>query len=126
MAIISTRHQECLSKWRTTRRGIHQSTGWIKDKNYPDFVCRLKKALYGLKQAPRAWNQRLVEYLTKCGYNPSIADPSLNMKTKGSKEVYICIYVDDFIITGNDDTWIKDIKGKLGKEFKISDLGELK
>ena len=98
----------------------------FEDKNYPDFVCRLKKALYGLKQAPRAWNQRLVEYLNKCGYNPSTADPSLYMKKKGNKEVYICIYVDDFIITGNDDTWIKDIKGKLGKEFKISDLGELK
>ena len=98
----------------------------FEDENYPDFVCRLKKALYGLKQAPRAWNQRLVEYLMKCGYNPSIDDPSLYMKKKGKKEVYICIYVDDLIITGNDDTWIKDIKGKLGKEFKISDLGELK
>ena len=98
----------------------------FEDEKCPDFVCRLKKALYGLKQAPRAWNQTLVEYLTKCGYNPSSADPSLYMKKKGDKEVYICIYADDFIITGNDDTWTKDIKGKLGKDFKISDLGELK
>ena len=48
------------------------------------------------------------------------------MNIKGDKQVYIYIYVDDFIITGNDDKGIKDIKGKLGKEFKISDLGELK
>ena len=32
-------------------------------------------------------------------YNPSTVDPSFNMKRKGKKEVYICIYVDDIFIT---------------------------
>ena len=33
---------------------MHQPPGY-RDKNRPEFVCRLDKALYGLKQAQRAW-----------------------------------------------------------------------
>jgi hypothetical protein len=40
--------------------------------------------------------------------------------------VVICIYIDDFIITGNDDIRIKEVKNMLKLRFKISDFGELK
>ena len=104
---------------------MEQPQGYVHPK-FPTYICKLKKALYGLKQAPRAWYHKLVVYLMQNGFRESDADPSLFVNEKKGKLVAICIYVDDLIVTGNDDENIKDVKRKLKSEFKISDLGELK
>ncbi|CAO2841169.1 unnamed protein product [Amaranthus hypochondriacus] len=88
--------------------------------------CRLRKALYGLKQSPRAWFGRFTIAMRKFGYHQSNSDHTLFLKRKGSSITCLIIYVDDMIITGNDEQEIQALKRKLFAEFEMKDLGLLK
>ncbi|GKE20783.1 ribonuclease H-like domain-containing protein, partial [Tanacetum coccineum] len=89
-------------------------------------VFKLKKSLYGLKQAPRQCNHKLYETLIEAGFKQSKNDHSLYIKNDGDVSLYLLVYVDDLVITGNSKTEIKNFKSFLNKKFKINDLGELK
>ena len=81
-------------------------------------VCKLIKYLYGLKQAPRAWYENLIEHLLKLNYkNFNLDDASLFVKKVGRSVVYLVVYVDDLLITGNNDDYIVSIKRELKKGF---------
>ncbi|XP_022031417.1 uncharacterized mitochondrial protein AtMg00810-like [Helianthus annuus] len=96
----------------------------FEDPNQPNHVCKLNRALYGLKQAPRAWFQRLSTFLVALGYQNSQADPSLFVYNHHGILIYLLIYVDDIVLTGNNnDTFINNFTSRLHKEFKIKDLG---
>ena len=73
------------------------------DPQYPNHVCQLKKALYNLKQAPRAWFHRLSTFLTINGFSCSRADTSLFIFKRDSCIMYLLIYADDLILTGNQE-----------------------
>lgn len=68
----------------------------LHDSSVDGKVCKLKKALYGLKQSPRAWFERFYS-----GYadnkKQSLADHTLFMVTT------LIVYVDDILLTGNDN-----------------------
>lgn len=89
-------------------------------------VCRLRKALYGLKQSPRAWFVRFTMTMKKCGYRQSNSDHTLFLKRQQNRVTCLVIYVDDMIITGNDDEEIINLKKQLSEEFEMKDLGLLK
>ncbi|GJX25725.1 putative RNA-directed DNA polymerase [Tanacetum coccineum] len=89
-------------------------------------VCKLVKSLYGLKQAPRQWNKKLVETLTEAGFLQSKNDHSLFVKNKNGIFLALLVYVDDIIITRNNNDEISKFKSFLNQKFKIKDLGELK
>lgn len=91
----------------------------------PCHLCKLHKALYGLKQAPRAWYDMLSHSLLKQGFSNSLADSSLLIYSKGKDLVYVLVYVDDILVTGNNTTLISDIVQKLGSDFALKDLGPL-
>ncbi|KAJ9552360.1 hypothetical protein OSB04_016405 [Centaurea solstitialis] len=103
---------------------MEQPPGFV-DSQYPNHVCRLKKALYGLKQAPRAWFQRLSSFLTQLGFTCSRADTSLFVFRRNSCILYLLVYVDDIILTGNNNDFIAQFVSRLHKEFAIKDLGKL-
>lgn len=86
-------------------------------------VCKLRKALYGLKQSPRAWFERFRTTMVNAGYMQAQADHTLFIKHQGKKITTLIVYVDDIVITGNDDVEISSLKKKLSNEFKIKDLG---
>lgn len=65
----------------------------LKDKPY----LKLKKSLYGLKQAPRVWWTVVRRFFKEIGLEESTADPNLFI----GKGVYVLLYVDDLLITGN-------------------------
>ena len=60
-------------------------------------VYKLKKALYSLKQAPRAWFERLIEYLSKGGYDQGGADCTLFIRRTRRELIEVKIYVDDIV-----------------------------
>jgi len=92
---------------------------------FPDHVCKLRRALYGLKQAPRAWYDQLRKFLELCGFKNAAADTSLFVLMQGSTIIYVLIYVDDFIITGNNDNRLRHFIGQVCNRFKCRDLGQL-
>ena len=98
--------------------------GYFKEEN--NKVLRLKKALYGLKQAPRQWNHKLSEALFEAGFVQSKNDHSLFIKRNDKTVVFLLVYVDDLVITGDCDIEIENVKQFLKTKFKIKDLGELK
>ncbi|GKA32713.1 ribonuclease H-like domain-containing protein [Tanacetum coccineum] len=88
-------------------------------------VCKLN-SLYGLKQAPRQWNVKLTTALAEHGFEQSKFDYSLYTKHNGYKFVAYLVYIDDIVITRNDDVGIKEFKLFLSTKFIIKDLGILK
>ncbi|KAJ0890765.1 putative RNA-directed DNA polymerase [Helianthus annuus] len=89
-------------------------------------VCKLIKSLYGLKQAPRKWNEKLTSVLLELGFIQSFCDHSLYVLSKSTVFIVLLVYVDDIVITGNNDSEIDKIKSLLSNNFKIKDLGVLK
>ncbi len=96
------------------------------DQTHPNLVCRLKKTLYDLKQALRVWLDKIGQYLVTNGFQTSNADFSLYVKNIDHGIVIIVIYVDDLIITGNNDADIFDLKKLLKQKFEMKDLGKLR
>ncbi|GJV95056.1 putative RNA-directed DNA polymerase [Tanacetum coccineum] len=103
---------------------MKQHPGFI-DPQRPNHVCLLHKSLYGLKHAPRAWFQRLSKALFDLGFKGSKTDPSLFIYSRGDTLLYILVYVDDIIVTGNNKGTIDNIICQLGSAFAFKDLGPL-
>jgi len=85
-------------------------------------LCRLKRVLYGLKQAPHAWYARIEYYFTELGFTKSEADANLYHIVVKGKLLIILLYVDDLILTG-DDQLIVSCKEDLVREFEMKDMG---
>lgn len=92
--------------------------------NLNKLVCKLNRSLYGLKQAPRAWYHRLSQHLLTLGFISSKSDTSLFVR---DQQVYILllVYVDDILVTDNNNGVIDSLIHKLKSEFALKDLGEL-
>ncbi|KAE8663053.1 hypothetical protein F3Y22_tig00113123pilonHSYRG00166 [Hibiscus syriacus] len=98
----------------------------FQSQDHPEYVCKLRKALYGLKQAPRAWYGKIAEFLTKSGYSVTPADSNLFVKANEGKLAIVLVYVDDLIITGDDEAEILQTKENLSVRFQMNELGQLK
>ncbi|KAL8161261.1 hypothetical protein V2J09_012750 [Rumex salicifolius] len=103
---------------------MKQPPGFI-NREFPDHVCRLRKAIYGLKQAPRAWYTELRTFLIHQGFVNSISDTSLFILNRGSATLYILIYVDDIIVTGNTPASVDKVIATLASKFSLKDMGNL-
>jgi hypothetical protein len=103
---------------------LQQPPGFI-DPQRPDHVCLLHKSLYGLKQAPRAWFHRLSGALTTLGFVGSKTDPSLFIYSAKGTLLYMLVYVDDIILTGNNPTAIDHVVRNLSTMFAVQDMGKL-
>ena len=91
----------------------------------PNKVCLLRRALYGLKQAPRAWFATFSSTITQLGFTSSSHDNALFTRQTTHGIVLLLLYVDDMIITGNDQQAISDLQQYLGQHFEMKDLGSL-
>ncbi|GAA0147368.1 transmembrane signal receptor [Lithospermum erythrorhizon] len=102
---------------------VEQPRGY-ESKGKKHMVYKLHKALYGLKQAPRAWFSRIERHFLDEGFEENRNEHTLF--TKRSKEgriVIVSLYVDDLIITGDDEELIAKFKSSLIKQFDMTDLG---
>jgi hypothetical protein len=89
-------------------------------------VLKLHRSLYGLKQSPRAWFDRFRRAMVQLGYIQSNADHTLFYQKNNGKLTVLIVYVDDIVITGDDDKGIESLKKHLTKEFEVKDLGQLR
>jgi hypothetical protein len=104
---------------------MSQPPGFV-DSTAPSHVCLLHKSIYGLRQAPRAWFEKFSSHLLTVGFTASQADPSLFIYRHGSTVLYLLLYVDDIIITGNLPTAVTELITNLASVFDLKDLGPLK
>ena len=82
---------------------------------------KLKKALYGLKQSPK-WKFSTV--MKSMGYQPSDGDHTLFVKTGVNGRIAVLLkYVDNIIVSGNDEEEICSLGQKLSHGFDIKSLG---
>ncbi|KAH9764942.1 retrovirus-related pol polyprotein from transposon RE1 [Citrus sinensis] len=89
-------------------------------------VCKLKKSLYGLKQSPRAWFGKFTKAIVRFGYNQSNSDHTLFIKKRQGKITALIVYVDDMVVTGNDEEETEALQKYLSREFEMKDLDALK
>ncbi|KAJ9559398.1 hypothetical protein OSB04_014012 [Centaurea solstitialis] len=64
--------------------------------------------------------------MKKIGYKQSDADHTLFVKNANKKITALIVYVDDLVVTGNDDYELKDLQSRLATKFELKDLGPLK
>ncbi|KAK1609557.1 hypothetical protein QYE76_033230 [Lolium multiflorum] len=89
-------------------------------------VCKLKKALYGLKQSPRAWFDRFRRAVCAMGYRQCNGDHTVFYRHSNQRITILAVYVDDIIITGDDEAEILRLKKCLSRVFEVKDLGQLR
>lgn len=97
----------------------------FKDKEFPNHVCKLHKSLYGLKQAPHTWFACFFDFLLQVSFSLRINDSPLFTLRHKNYHVFIQIYIDDIIITGNNSDFVSHLMSEIGSEFSIKDLGSL-
>jgi hypothetical protein len=86
-------------------------------------VGQLLGNLYGSKQGPRLWFDLLVSVLLDFGLEQGKCDPcyfylDYYRSTELSQRLLVCVYVDDLIITGNDQSLIDELLAHLKSTFK--------
>ncbi|PKU70250.1 Retrovirus-related Pol polyprotein from transposon TNT 1-94 [Dendrobium catenatum] len=103
---------------------MKQPPGFV-DTNHPNHICKLNKALYGLKQSPRQWFATLTGFLHTQGFRTSSSDPSLMIFQQSNIQIYFLIYVDDLIVTGNNEAAVRTLRSKLQNRFNTRNRGHL-
>ena len=77
-----------------------------------------------MKQAPRQWNKKLHETLVELNFVQSNNDFGMYIWKLESRIVIIAVYVDDLLISGNDEEKIKIIKLHIHRITKLNILGK--
>ena len=79
-------------------------------------------------RAPHLFNncvQCFSQHLEELGFQASMADSSLFIFHNGPTVIYLLIYVDDILVTGNNPSHISTFIQQLGHKFSMKDLGPL-
>ena len=63
--------------------------------------------------------------IINAGFSKSVSDYSLFIRHFNNGMEILLLYVDDMIITGNDENEILQLKNLLNATFKMKDLGRL-
>ncbi|BES91568.1 Hypothetical protein NTJ_04378 [Nesidiocoris tenuis] len=91
-----------------------------KGLNCDSQILKLNRALYGLRESPKCWNDCFSKEMERFGFKRSPYDYCLYV----GPDVFLCLFVDDGIITGNSSK-IDAVIGALHKRFRVKDLGNV-
>ena len=78
-----------------------------------------------LKQSGRNWWVELSNGLEELGYRRTNSDWGLYIRVRGDDTVIILVYVDDMVITSNNDKAARQAMQEIAKKWTITDLGEI-
>jgi hypothetical protein len=95
------------------------------DLSRSSHVYKLNKAIYGLMQAPRVWFHCMTCFLLSIGFVQSLANSSLFVFQLGCHTIYFLLYIDDIMVTSNNDRLLQSFIDTLGQGFEMKDLGNL-
>lgn len=104
---------------------INVPKGCDNSKFDENTVCKLKKALYGLKDSPRNWNKKFNDVMSKLGFVRCDYEYCLYIKIKDKCKTYLLLYIDDLLISSNDNGDVENVKTLLSREFNMKDLGQI-
>lgn len=100
---------------------VTQPPGFVIQKEARK-VYRLHKVLYGLKHTPKAWNKKIDSYLVGLEFIKCKSEYGVYVQVMAQDITIICLYVDDFLITGHS---LENFSKFKEKEFEMFDLGKL-
>ncbi|KAJ4724884.1 Retrovirus-related Pol polyprotein from transposon TNT 1-94 [Melia azedarach] len=103
---------------------MQQPQGFV-DSQCPSHVCKLHKTIYSLRQAPRAWYNELQCFLLEYGFINPKSDTSLFIYTSRTCIMYLLVYVDDILLTGNYPSMLCTFTTQLSNRFSLKVLSEL-
>lgn len=86
-------------------------------------VWKLNAWLYGLRKPPRGWWGTLHDFLIEIGFHESAAEAYLYNMNDG--EVLLLVYVNDILLSGDDEDSVMSIVEELAGRFDTVDLGGL-
>jgi len=89
-------------------------------------MCKLNKSLYGLKQVSRCWFAKLFDALKHYKFWQSLFDYSLFVLQRLGVHIVVLVFVDDLIISGDNNEAITEFKSYLHNCFHMKDLGIFK
>jgi hypothetical protein len=79
---------------------------------------RLKKEFYGTHQGGRLrFHRYKKELIEELGFKQCHYDPSIFIRRRNGKVIYVAIYVDDSLITGSDTEGIQHLRDHIIKTF---------
>lgn len=82
-------------------------------------IARLRRALYGCVESAKLWNEMVSDTLKADGYLPNPKEACVFNKTSSTgKVITVVVYVDDLMITSNDDDEIEHLVEYLQEKFK--------
>ena len=91
--------------------------------NSHKYVLKLQKSMYGLRVASKNWHSKLCAILKRKGYTPLISEPNVFVDKNEPTGAILLVFVDDFLITGNNQSKINDVINYLETEIEIRNLG---
>ncbi|CAM9952920.1 unnamed protein product, partial [Phaeothamnion confervicola] len=89
-----------------------------------EFVWQLHRSLYGLRQSAFNWNATISEFFVEIGFVAACPSPCVFVRRRGSSILIIVLYVDDLLLTGNNEPELQLLKMEIGGRFRVKDLGE--
>jgi hypothetical protein len=93
--------------------------GWSEDTGE---IWQLLRSLYGLKQSGRNWYKLLRKELTRLGFSVAFYDGYIFFLKRGSSIIILVLYVDDLLLTGNDQPAIDELLELLNTKFELKRL----
>jgi len=102
---------------------MKQLEGFVQP-GFEDYVCKLVHTIYGTMQGAHNWYKTLTNTYNKLGYTTSQADPGVRYKKDNDEYTLTDTYTDDVFGASKTDGEIQRRKEKMGKEWKIKDVGE--
>lgn len=79
----------------------------MTDEERKSYVWKLNKSLYGLKTSSKRWYDTFSEKMKKLGFQTNDSDPCLFVLHEDDKLILVLLYVDDILMTGNDDALLE-------------------